>query len=142
MRNRQGHPQARVGRKHKGDRHLFQLARLPDQQTDEVLRCAAERGLSQSEYLAVVIARAHGFMTAWPPRTGPLVVTPRTHLDHPRLSSRVPRAAAEVAMDEAEAHGLPNARYMAAVVAQAHGFAVDLPERLALPGSQEALISA
>lgn len=138
MRNRQ----TRVGRKSKGDRHLFQLARLPDDQTDEVLRRAAERGLSQSEYLAVVIARAHGFSTPWPLRTGPLVVTPRTHVDHPRLSSRVPRAAAEVALDEAEARGMANARYMAAVVAHAHGFNVHLPKRLSDSRHEEALIGA
>lgn len=138
MRNRA----TRAGRKSKGDRQLFQLARLPGDQTDEVLRQAAERGLVQSEYLAVVIARAHGFPTPWPPKTGPLVAVPRTHHDQPLLSSRVPRAAAEVAMDEAEARGMPKSRYLAAVVARAHGFDVPLPEPLVLPQPQEALISA
>lgn len=138
MRNRQ----RRVGRPSKGDRHLFLLARLPDGQTDEVLRRAAERGLSHSEYLAVVIAQAHGLDTRWPARTGPLLATPRTHLDHPRLSSRVPRAAASIAMAEAEARDMPYSRYLAAVVARAHGFQADLPERLPSRRPEEALISA
>ena len=138
MRNRE----RRGGRPSKGDRHLFQLARLPDVQTDEVLRRAAERGLVQSEYLAVVVARAHGFQTPWPLRTGPLLAAPPTHRDLARLSSRVPRAVADVVMGEAEARGLPNSRYLAAVVARAHGFAADLPEPVAPQRAEEALIGA
>lgn len=138
MRNR--HPG--VGRKSKGDRHLFQLARLPDDQTDAILRRAAERGLTHSEYLAVVVAREHGFDTPWPPRTTRLLGEPRTHLDHPRLSSRVPRAAAEAVMDAAEARDLSYRRYITTVVVRAHGFQAELPEPLNNPAPQEALIGA
>lgn len=131
------------GRPSKGDRHLFLLGALPPDQTDAVLRAAAERGLTHSEYLAVVIARAHGFDTAWPPQAARLLgAAPRTHRDHPRLSSRVPRAAADAAMDEAEARDMPYRHYVTAVVARAHGFDAVLPDRLPEQRPEEALISA
>lgn len=127
-----------IGRPSKGDRHLFPLAQMPAEPTDAVLREAATRGLSHSEYLAVVIAREHGLPTPWPSSTGPLVGAPRTHRDHPRLATRVPRAAADRVMDEAEARGMPYSRYVAAIVARAHGFDLPLPDRLSALQSQEA----
>ena len=118
------------GRPSKGDRHLFPLAQMPPEATDAVLREAALRGLSHSEYLAVVVARELGFDTAWPTNTRPLLAAPRTHRDHPRLATRVPRAAADRVMDEAEARGMPYNRYVAAIVGRAHGFALPLHERV------------
>lgn len=126
------------GRPSKGDRHLFPLAQMPAEPTDAVLREAATRGLSHSEYLAVVIAREHGLPTPWPPRTGPLLAAPRTHLDHPRLATRVPRAAADRVMDEAEAREMPYNRYVAAIVARAHGFDLPLASRVGSLHSEEA----
>lgn len=126
------------GRPSKGDRHQFPLAQMPAEATDVVLREAAARGLSHSEYLAVVIAREHGLQVPWPPVTGPLLSSPRTHLDHPRLATRVPRVAADRVMVEAEAREMPYSRYVAAVVARAHGFDLPLPERLAPLQSEEA----
>lgn len=126
------------GRPSKGDRHLFPLAQMPAEATDTVLREAASRGLSHSEYLAVVITREHGLQTPWPSRTGPLLAAPRTHLDHPRLATRVPRAAADRVMDEAEAREMPYNRYLAAIVGRAHGFDLPLSERVAPLRSEEA----
>lgn len=130
------------GRPSKGDRHLFLLGVLPPEQTDAVLLGAWQRGLTHSEYLAVVIARAHGFDTPWPPRTTRLLGAPRTHRDHPRLASRVPRAAADAAMAAADDRDVTYRHYLTVLVARAHGFDARLPEPVADHGPQEALIGA
>lgn len=119
------------GRPSKGDRHLFTLPRMSAAATDAVLSEAAARGLSHSEYLAVIVARAHGFDTPWPAKTSLLLSTPRTHRDHPRLATRVPRAAADRVMEEAEARDMPYNHYLATIVAGANGFDLPLPQRVA-----------
>lgn len=50
---------ARPGRKHKGDRQPF-ITRVPRPAAQRVIEQAAARDMSWSEYLAVIIAQAHG----------------------------------------------------------------------------------
>lgn len=52
---------------HRGDRHLV-ASRLPRKVADAVQAEAKRRGLSNSEYIAQVLATAHGFTPSEPPR--------------------------------------------------------------------------
>lgn len=57
------------GRPSKGDRHQF-ATRVPRQVADAIQENADNNGLSYSEYLAWVLANAHGFETPMPNGTG------------------------------------------------------------------------
>lgn len=56
------------GRPSKGDRHLF-ATRLPRPVADSVQARSDELGLSYSEYIAWILANAHGFTEPMPPGT-------------------------------------------------------------------------
>lgn len=55
------------GRPSAGPRHAI-LTRLPQQLADVVTAEADARDMSYSEYVAIVVAKAHGFQAALPPR--------------------------------------------------------------------------
>lgn len=57
------------GRPSKGDRHLFGT-RVPRLVADAVQENADKHGLSYSEYIAWVLANAHGFETPMPHGNG------------------------------------------------------------------------
>ncbi len=57
------------GRPSMGDRHFFGT-RVPRQVADLVQETADKHGLSYSEYLAWIIANAHGFETPMPTGNG------------------------------------------------------------------------
>lgn len=55
------------GRRSRGQRKAI-LTRLPAPLAELALAEADARGLSHSEYLAILVAQAHGFETPLPPR--------------------------------------------------------------------------
>lgn len=55
------------GRPSAGPRHAI-LTRLPQEVADLVTAEADARDMSYSEYVAIVVARAHGFQASLPPR--------------------------------------------------------------------------
>lgn len=55
------------GRPSAGPRRAI-LTRLPEQVADRVCAEADARNMSYSEYVALVVASAHGFQAALPPR--------------------------------------------------------------------------
>lgn len=59
------------GRRSKGVRKAF-MTRLPPDVAAAVESEAAARGVSLSEYLALIAARAHDFEVALPPRQKPV----------------------------------------------------------------------
>lgn len=67
MANLKGGP----GRRSKGDRKAF-MTRLPNDVAAVVEAEAGSRGLSYSEYLALITAQAHGIEATIPPRLKPI----------------------------------------------------------------------
>lgn len=53
---------------------------------------------------------------------------PSAGVRHPLLT-RLPQQVADRVIDEAESRGMSHSAYAAAVLAQAHGFHAELPER-------------
>lgn len=55
------------------------------------------------------------------------------------LLTRLPRQVADRVINEAEARGMSHSAYAAAILAEAHGFAVDIPPRQAEVAEQTTL---
>lgn len=56
------------------------------------------------------------------------------------LLTRLPERVADRVVDEAEARGMSHSAYAAAILAQAHGYAADLPPRRSEVAEQSPLV--
>lgn len=119
--------QSRGGRPYKGDR-VFVPARAPKGLVDHVVRVAESQGLTQNAYLCTLLEDLHGFPRSEVDQVGTFDIVPASPVPHTgttsKLRCRLGRSLAEHIDDVARRQGMERAPYLAALVAQAHGFDV------------------
>lgn len=131
MRTRKAGP----GRKSKGPRKAYR-PQLPADVHARIEHEAALRDLSLSEYLALCLAQFHGMTVEMPPPLRALelfdeaATTNDAGADALYVMTRVPLAVADVIERECLARDdLARSHYIASVVALAHDFPAEIPER-------------
>jgi len=127
------------GRPSKGDRHTFRVGPMPAEQASLVMREAAIRGMPYMEYIAVVVGGELGFNTPLPSASASAAGGEPICHNGRGLYARIPRAAANVVLAEADARDMPYAEYLGAILARAHGFEATLPEPVYALQPREAL---
>lgn len=127
MRNHKPGP----GRKSKGPRKPFRSQFTPEL-AERVWHEAGMRDLSASEYLTICLGQCHGFELQMPTPLRPLEPF---ESDEPQVVTnwfmvRLPMAVAAAVEQEADSREMSYSKYIARVVEMAHGFDVELPERV------------
>lgn len=122
------------GRPSKGDRHVF-LTRVEFDAGDAAMLEAVRRGLTYSEYLANVVAAAHGYSAPMPDPVLDLAQLEVHDIKKVQVTGgsfykfviRVPRVVANTVIRSAAQLGVTRSEYLATVIAAAHGFASPWP---------------
>lgn len=119
--------QPRGGRPSKGDR-VFVPARAPKGLVDHVVRVAEAQGLTQSAYLCTLLEDLHHFPRSEVDQAETFDIVPASPVPHTgttsKLRCRLARSLVDYIDDVARRQGMERAPYLAALVAQAHGFDV------------------
>lgn len=122
-------PSNRGGRPSKGDRKLYRPRFRRDVAKTVVVESTA-RDLYQSEFIALLVAEAHGFHAEMPKRKLALWVAEERAEGplHCTISTRLPIAVAQIVDAEASARDLGYGPYIALIVSRALGFGDKVPE--------------